>query len=285
AALFACRDDAHRTQVEAACRSHGHTTLRPTVMPPHPRLAAILLAAGFATRLYPLTLNTAKPLLEVGGVPMLTRILRQVEASGGCTTAVVVSNGRFHADFVRWQNAARPHLSLTLVDDGAMTNDERRGAIGDLALALERVPAAGGIEPDGYLVLACDNLFESDLGTLVDAFQRSGHGQLIVREVPAPVPPGKYSEVVLTGDRIASFREKPADPRCNLSAIAVYLLPRELPALLRDYLANGGNRDAPGHFLAWLATRVPLHAHRLTGRWLDIGSAEDLATAARLFPA
>jgi NDP-sugar pyrophosphorylase family protein len=103
----------------------------------------------------------------------------------------------------------------------------------------------------------------------------------VVREVPRPVPPGKYSEVMLASDGrlIARFREKPSAPESNLSAIAVYLLPRELPTLVRTYLDGGGEGDAPGHLLAWLASRTPLEALRLDGRWLDIGSPEDLARA------
>jgi dTDP-glucose pyrophosphorylase/mevalonate kinase len=278
AALFVCHDDAHRTAVEATCREHGHTTLRPTVFPSRPRLGAIFLAAGFATRLWPLTRNTAKPLLEVAGQPLLTRLVRQVEACGAEATGVVVSNGRFHSDFVRWHARLQPRLPLAIVDDGAMTNDTRLGALRDLELALRHLPCS---ELDGYLVVAGDNVFELDLGELVDRFQTTGNGQVIVREVPYPVPPAKYSEVVLDGDRVARFREKPADPQSNLSAIAVYLLPRDLPELLRGYLTSGGNADAPGHFLAWLAAKRPLVAHRLRGRWLDIGSADDLAAAAR----
>ncbi len=284
AVLFACRDDAQRDAVEASCRQHGHHTLRPTVAPPSPRLRAVFLAAGFATRLYPLTLHRAKPLLEVGGAPLLTRILRQVERAGAVEDGVVVSNARFHADFVAWAQGVGARLPLRVVDDGAMANETRLGAVRDLALALASASAhpPSALPPDGYLVLACDNFFEFDLGRLVAKFAAGGRGQLIVREVPQPVPPGKYSEVLLADDAVARFREKPQDPQSNLSAIAVYLLPRELPELVRSYLDGGGNPDAPGHLLAWLSTRLPLQATRLDGRWLDIGSAEDLAAANRL---
>ncbi len=281
AVLFACRDDAHRHQLDAACRARGHTTLQPTVQAPTPRLRAIFLAAGFATRLYPLTLQRAKPLLEVGGQPMLTRILRQVEQAGGVEDGVVVANGRFHADFVTWANRVQPRLPLTIVNDGALTNETRLGAVRDLALALEATPPTN-LAPDGYLVLACDNVFDFDLGRLVERFATTNSAQLIVREVPAPVPANKYSEVLLADDRVVRFREKPSDPQSNLSAIAIYLLPRELPTLVRTYLATGGNPDAPGHLLAWLSTRMPLTATRLDGRWLDIGSADDLAAANQL---
>lgn len=279
AVLYACRDAAHREQLAAACHAHGHTTLAPTVAAPGPRLHAVFLAAGFATRLYPLTLHRAKPLLDVGGQPLMTRILRQVEHAGSVEGGTVVANARFHADFVAWAERVPTRLPLQVVDDGAVSNETRLGAIADLQLALQRAATAGPV--DGWLVLACDNLFEFDLGRLVARFAEQRHGQLIVRQVPAPVPPSKYSEVVLRGDAVASFREKPADPRSDLSAIAIYLLPAELPELVRTYLAQGGNPDAPGHLLAWLAQRLPLQATRLDGRWFDIGSADDLAAANR----
>ena len=272
AVLYACRDDAHRARIDAACRELGHATLAPTVAAPESRLRAVFLAAGFATRLYPLTKDKAKPLLEIGGAPMMSRILRQVEACGGVADGVVVANGRFHADFTAWARGVAPGFPVTIANDGAMTNETRLGAIRDLALALDAAPARDDI--DGYLVLACDNLFEFDLRRIASRFAGSGRGQLIVREVPTPVPGGKYSEVVLdaSGTRVRRFREKPASPESNLSAIAVYLLPRELPALVREYLARGGNPDAPGHFIAWLSERTPLEATRLDGRWIDIGT-------------
>jgi len=275
--LMACRDGAHLAEVEQACRDAGRETLRPRVAPPAPQLRAVFLAAGFATRLYPLTEKQAKPLLEVNGKPMLTRIVAQVVKTGAVTDGVVVTNGKFHADFVAWEQSERAPLPVTVVNDGALTNETRLGAIRDLALALEQMPPTDGV--DGYLVMACDNLFDFDLSQLVERFRRTAAGQLIVRQVPSPVPPGRYSEVLLDGDRVARFREKPQQPESDLSAIAVYVLPSELPSLVRAYLAEDSNPDAPGHFLAWLSQRLPLEATPLTGRWLDIGSVEDLEKA------
>ncbi len=279
--LMVCRDEAHLRDVEQRCRAAGRETLRPEVEAPAPQLRAVFLAAGFATRLYPLTEKQAKPLLEVAGKPMLTRILSQVARTGAVVDGVVVTNGKFYDDFVRWERSPRAPLPVTVVNDGAMTNETRLGAIRDLALALEEMPPAEGI--DGFLVMACDNLFDFDLGELVERFRHGSAGQLVVRTVPAPVPPGRYSEVLLEGRRVARFREKPQEPESDLSAIAVYLLPPELPTLVRDYLADDQNPDAPGHFLAWLSQRLPLEATPLTGRWLDIGSVEDLERAQTAF--
>ena len=279
--LMVCRDADHLADVEQRCRAAGRETMRPQVAPASPQLRAVFLAAGFATRLYPLTEKQAKPLLEVNGKPMLTRIVAQVARTGAVADGVVVTNGKFHADFVAWERSARAPLPVTVVNDGAQTNDTRLGAIRDLALALERMPPADGV--DGYLVMACDNLFDFDLAQLVERFARGGAGQLIVRQVPSPVPPGRYSEVMLDGDRVSRFREKPQQPESDLSAIAVYVLPPELPSLVRAYLSEDSNPDAPGHFLAWLSQRLPLEATPLTGRWLDIGSVEDLEKAQTAF--
>ncbi|MCR9246857.1 MAG: sugar phosphate nucleotidyltransferase [bacterium] len=286
AVLFACRDETHREAIEAACRDRGHETLRPTVQAPKPRLQAVFLAAGFATRLYPLTENCAKPLLEVGGRPMLSRIVEQVQRTDAVERGVVVANGRFHADFERWHAQSGTRLPLATVNDGARTNETRLGAVRDLALGLEALARDADPDhpsPDGYLVLACDNLFDFDLSRLVDRFGANGKGQLIVRQVPSPVPPGRYSEVMLRGTSVERFREKPADPESDLSAIAVYLLPPNLPTLIRDYLDAGGNPDAPGFLLAWLSERIALEATRLDGEWLDIGSTEDLERARRAY--
>jgi glucose-1-phosphate thymidylyltransferase len=281
AVLFGCRDEAHRAEIELACQQAGHETLRPTVHCALPRLRAVFLAAGFATRLYPLTEKQAKPLLQVGGKPMLTRIVDQVVRTGSIMDAVVVANGRFHDHFVEWEQGDRAPLPIHLVNDGAMSNDTRLGAIRDLALGLDQSVSAS--KPDGYLVLACDNLFSFDLSKIVDRFRASGCGQLIVRQVPSPVPPGRYSEVMLDGEKVRRFREKPQNPESDLSAIAVYVLPPQLPELVQEYLQAGENPDAPGHFLAWLSARMPLEATRLTGDWLDIGSVEDLEKAQTTF--
>ncbi len=246
------------------------------------KLHAVFLAAGFATRLYPLTRDRAKPLLEVGGEAMLSRLVRQVRACDAVAGGTVVTNARFHANFVAWREALAGDWPLEIVDDGARTNESRLGAIRDLALALD---ACAGSGVDGYLVMACDNLLDLDLAPLVEAFGASGRGQLLVRQVPEPIPAGRYSEVVLEGRRVRSFREKPIDPRSNLSAIAVYLLPGHLPQLVRRYLEAGGDGDAPGHFLAWLSAIEPLEATPLAGRWFDIGSAADLERARAQFAA
>lgn len=277
AVLFVCRSATHLAELETVLRSRNLSVLVPEIALPKPRLRAVFLAAGFGTRLYPLTLNTAKPLLEIGGKPMMTRIVDQVLALNP-VDAVVVSNARFYSDFLDWKEAYRPQVALKVVNDGTSTNETRLGAIADLQLALNSMPARDDV--DAIVVTACDNLFGHPLGGLVSRFAASGRGQLLVREIPEPVPPNKYSEVTLAENgQVVSFREKPADPRSNLSAIAFYILPPTLPDLIATYLSEGNNSDAPGYFIAWLSRRMQLDAERLRGVFVDIGSKEDLEKA------
>ena len=239
-------------------------------------LRAVFLAAGFATRLYPLTKTCAKPLLEVGGEPMLTRLLRQVEATGRVRDVTVVTNGKFHADFVQWSEEVESSLPIRLVDDGVTDDTRNLGAIADLDLALQSME---GEAPSGWFVAAGDNLLDFELGGVFERFDRTGHAQLLTRRVPEPIPPKRYNEITLDGERVTAFREKPADPQTNLAAIAVYVLPPDLPRLVTDYLAEGGHPDAPGYLMEWLVTRTSVAASPLPGGWFDIGNAEDLAAA------
>ena len=242
----------------------------------NPDLRAVFLAAGFATRLYPLTRTCAKPLLEVGGEPMLTRLLRQVEATGRVRDVTVVTNGKFHADFVRWSEEVESPLPIRLVDDGVVDDTQNLGAIADLDLALRTME---GEAPNGWFVAAGDNLLDFELDGVLERFGRSGRAQLLTRRVPEPIPAKRYNELTVDGERVVTFREKPEDPQTNLAAIAVYVLPPDLPELVAAYLVAGGHPDAPGYLMEWLVTQTDVEASPLPGGWFDIGNAEDLAAA------
>ncbi len=245
-------------------------------------LRGVILAAGFATRMYPLTKTVAKPLLEIGGEPLATRLVRQIEATGSVSEIVVVTNGRFADDFGAWRDELVAHsttrLPMTLVDNGVTRDDEHRGALADLALALDS-PSRGNAT--GHLVVAGDNLLTFDLAPYATRFAAHDEPLLLLRSLDKPYPPNRYSDVTIDAQGIVtSFREKPDDPR-GLSAIAVYFLPQNLRALLDSYLTEGGNRDAPGHFLAWLAQHQTVRAEPFAGGWYDIGNLEQLAEARR----
>jgi glucose-1-phosphate thymidylyltransferase len=239
-------------------------------------MKAYVLAAGFATRMYPLTRDVAKPLLVVGGSPILSHILVRIERVPDLSEVVVVGNHRFAEALKDWSSTLSCPVPVRILDDGANEVEERLGALGDLAFALKQVPNG----EEDLLVVAGDNLLDFELSPYYRAFQDEGSPLLITRRVELDGGPSPYNEVELDEKGcVRVFQEKPPNPSSPLSAMAVYFLTAESSSLLQDYLGAGGNPDAPGHFIAWLVSQRRVVARPLSGRWFDIGSLESLQEA------
>lgn len=235
----------------------------------------IVLAAGYATRLYPLTRDRPKPLLEIGDRPLLSHTLGRVLALGEIDEIVVVCNARFAADFETWRDGLDLAVPLHLVNDGSTEPENRLGANVDLALGLREANTGRD-----SLVVAGDNLIGFDLAEPRDRFRESGCPTLIVRQVENETGPSRYNDVELDADgRVTSFREKPARRRSPLAAVAVYFYPPEVSVWLTRYLEGGGNPDSPGHFVAWLVEQTPVVGAPLRGSWFDIGNLATLEEA------
>ena len=245
-------------------------------------MKALVLAAGYATRLYPLTLNQPKPLLPVGGRPILERLLERLAPTPELEGVYVVTNAKFAGHFREWAagyQPPRPGLAPTIVDDGSTDDANKLGAIGDLGLVLERERL-----DEDLIVAAGDNLFSEDLG----GFGRFGAEKqapvLAVYDVGDLEAIKKYSSISVDGDgRITFFEEKPQRPTSTLAGIALYYYPRSALALIRLYLAEGNNADQPGRLVEWLYKRTPVYTWPVPGRWYDIGSRETLDDADRVF--
>lgn len=245
-------------------------------------MKAFVLAAGYATRMYPLTRDRPKPLLDVGGAPILDHILSRVFELDDLEEVVVVGNARFAPAFDAWARALAPPIPVRLLEDGSTCAADRLGAVGDLAFALREVP----VEGDDWLVAAGDNLLAFDLRPLQRAFREAGHPLLALRRVEREAGPSRYNEVTLgDGGRVTRFREKPPDPAGDLAAIALYFFTPDVAPRVGRYLAEGGNPDAPGHFIAWLVRERPVFAAPFAGDWFDIGSLETLEEARARFGA
>ena len=238
----------------------------------------IILAAGYATRLYPLTQNTPKPLLPVGGRPMLEHVLDSSEAIGGIDHTYIVTNDKFAGHFEDWRRT-QPHRTCTVVNDGTTSNEDRLGAIGDLHWVIEQ----HGIDDD-LLVIAGDNLFTGDLSGFGARCRETQTPVLGVYDVGSLEEATKYGVVAVndTG-QISSFEEKPAHPQSTLIGIALYYYPRAVLAEIRRYIAEGNNPDQPGRLIQWLYPQQPVHTWTVPGNWLDIGSKETLEAADALF--
>ena len=220
---------------------------------------ALLLAAGYATRLRPLTADFPKPLLPVGGRPLIDYLVDRLVETGAFDRLVLVTNARFYDHFLAWSRS-RPGPGITVVSDGTATNETRLGAVADMAYTLGR-PECAGLDQADLLVAACDNLLAFSFDRLMDFYRRAGNPVACVHEECTAERLCHVGVVTLDGRGcIADMEEKPARPKSNLATCPVYLYPPRVLAMIPRYLAEGGNPDAPGHFLAWLVNQTPVSA-------------------------
>jgi glucose-1-phosphate thymidylyltransferase len=233
---------------------------------------AIILAAGYATRLRPLTDTWAKELLPVGGRPIIDRIVDALAAVDEIDSVHVVTNAHKAAGFHAW---AEGH-DVTVHDDGTTSNEDRLGAVGDMQFVIDRA----GLDDD-LLVIAGDNLFEFSLPEFVSFWQGKGRASAVaVRDVGSLELAAQYGIVALADDaRVTDFVEKPADPPSTLAATATYLFHREHAALIRSYLDAEHSADQPGRFVAWLQHHEPVYGWVFDSTWYDIGNYEQLLEA------
>lgn len=242
------------------------------------RMNVIILAAGYATRLYPLTLTKAKPLLEVAGKPMMEWVLDHLAPVKGIETVYVVTNRKFAADFEEWAESFRkiqPDRKFVIIDDGSTNDADKLGAIGDINLVIERE----GLEKDDLLVVAGDNLFSESLEGFVE-FSRKHEAVVATFDVGDLEAIKKYNNLTLGSDgRVVAFEEKPANPTGTITAIALYYYSKATVPLVKTYIQEGNNPDQPGRFVQWLYTRIPVITYPCPGEWLDIGSRETLDEA------
>jgi glucose-1-phosphate thymidylyltransferase len=237
-------------------------------------MKALILAAGYATRLYPLTQTVAKPLLPLAERPMLDYLLDRIREVGEITAVHVVTNHKFAESFEAW---ARDHEGVVVHDDGTTSDDDRLGAIGDIAFVVRAARLAG----DDLLVVAGDNLFDFSLADFVSWWKTKGEASaVVVYDVGDLELVKRYSSVGVDAEgRLMGFTEKPERPTSSLVATATYIYHREHVPLLRRYLDEGNPPDQPGLFIAWLVPRVPVDGYTVRGDWRDIGDAQQLLEA------
>ena len=235
-------------------------------------MKALILAAGYATRLRPLTETWAKELLPLGGRPIIDRILDNVSHIAAIDEVHVVTNSRKAPAFHEWARGR----DVTVHDDGTTSNDDRLGAIGDMQFVVDRI---GG--DDDLLVIAGDNLFDFQLTDLVSFWRTKGIASAVaVRDVGSLDLARQYGIVALDADaRIRSFIEKPENPDTTLAATATYLYHREHVPLIRTFLDSVPGADQPGRLVAWLHQREPVYGWVFDEPWFDIGNHEQLLEA------
>ena len=242
----------------------------------------IILAAGYATRLYPLTLTVPKPLLPVAGQPMIEYVLDNLAPISGIDRVYVVTNAKFASHFQKWSDEYRAHksqLNFTIVNDGSTDGTNKLGAIGDIHFVLK----TQNVEDD-IIVVAGDNLFSERLSDFGRFCREKNAPVLGVYDVGDLEQIKKYNSISIdqTG-RITFFEEKPKNPTSTITGIALYYYPKATLPLIQQYIADGNNPDQPGRLIQWIYPRQPVYTWKVPGLWYDIGSKETLEEANRIF--
>jgi len=245
-------------------------------------MKVIILAAGYATRLYPLTLAQPKPLLPVAGKPMIEYVLDTLAPIGGVDRIYVVTNAKFASHFQQWADrypASNPKWDFTIVNDGSTDDTNKLGALGDLHLVITREHFE-----DDIIVVAGDNLFSEKLTDFGRYCREKRAPVLAVYDVGALEEVKKYNAISLDGEgRITFFEEKPANPSSTLTGIALYFYPKSSLALIKQYIAERNNPDQPGRLIQWAYPRPPVYTWKVPGLWFDTGSRASLEDANRIF--
>ncbi len=249
-------------------------------------MKAIVLAAGYATRMYPLTKDRPKPLLPVGSKRVLDYLLERLATVPELDTVFVVTNSRFYPHFVRWRDEVRhtrdwPWRHLEIVDDGTWDNETRLGAIGDIHFVIR----SNDLD-DELIISSGDNIFPFDFSEPFAFFRQVGADTVTIRTIDDLdfLRRTGVVEVDASG-RVIGFQEKPKEPKSKYACPTLYFLRRETVPLVGRYLDEGNDKDAPGNLVAWLHKVVPVYAWHFDGELLDIGHLDSYAYACKVMEA
>lgn len=238
-------------------------------------MQCILLAAGYATRLYPLTKNLPKALLKLGDETIIDMITDKIFEVPEVENVYVVTNARFYGVFCDWANNHLQSGRITVLNDGTTDNSNRLGAIGDLRFVIDSEKI-----DDEILVMASDNIFGFSLNDFVGAYKEKSADMICAHPI-ADENDLHSMGVILTdeNDKVTDFEEKPQNPKSNLGVPPFYLYKKDTVPLIAEYLDTGNNPDAPGNFIPWLIGRKDVYAYKFDAVRIDIGTPESYKDA------
>lgn len=247
-------------------------------------MIALIPAAGYATRLYPLTKDRPKALLEVKNQFILSHIFHKIEELEDVKKIVIVTNSNFHKKLSDWMDGYRPFIPTRVLDDGTTSNENRLGAIGDKVFAIEHEKIN-----DDILDISADNLFSFSLKGMHEYFKKKNAPVIALYDVGSKEEAKKMGIVEIdAGKKIIGFQEKPSEPRSTLASIGIYMYPKSVIPLFENYLAEGNKPDNPGYFIEWLHKKTPVFGYSFKEtpehKWFDIGSFDALEQAQKEFP-
>lgn len=240
-------------------------------------MKCLILAAGYATRLYPLTENFPKPLLKVGEKTILDWLVDDIASTGFVDGFVVISNHKFTQHFEEW--AKTKNVPVTVVDDGTSTNETRLGAVRDIQFALDTLD----INED-VLVIAGDNVLDFSFAGFISYAKEKGTSCVMCHEENELVKQRKTAIICFDEQGlITSYEEKPQQPKGNHAVPPFYYYRAEDVKRIPEALADGCSVDAPGSFAAWLSQKTDVHAWVMPGKRYDIGNLESYESVQKTY--
>ncbi|MCI8630280.1 MAG: nucleotidyltransferase family protein [Firmicutes bacterium] len=242
-------------------------------------MKAIILAAGYATRLYPLTINKPKALLTINEKPIINYIVEQINTIDVVDEIYVVTNHKFIDSFADWQNEIESRAKITVLDDGTTSEQDRKGAIGDIAFVIQKMNIN-----DELLVVAGDNFFTYPLKNYYDFYKQKDKDCVCVKVWNDEKTLRNFGIALLDqNNKVLDIEEKPENPKSNTVVFAMYLYQKDTIPLFEKYLSQGNNPDAPGNFPAWLYKQKEVYAYTFKGECYDIGTPESYQEVQALF--
>jgi glucose-1-phosphate thymidylyltransferase len=238
-------------------------------------MKALILAAGYGTRLASVIKDIPKPLIPVGNRPLIDYVVDKLQNIKSLTEILVVSNNKFTPHFQKWA-ASRGGLPIRVVNDGTNTPQERLGSVGDIRFVWQKESSL-----QDWLIIGGDNLFDQDMSVFMDFSMAKTPAVTIgvfdINDIGAATKFGVLG--VDKNQKVTSFQEKPKDPVSSLIAMCVYYFPKQTIGFLAEYLRESDAVDAAGSYIKWLSEKKNVYGFQFSGKWYDIGSIESLEEA------
>ncbi len=239
----------------------------------------IILAAGYATRLYPLTKDKPKPLLEIGGKPILDHIIKKIEKIEEVDEVFIVTNAKFSGHFQGWLTEFKSQKKIKIINDQTTSNEARLGSLGDVNFVIDQENIK-----ESVLIVAGDNLFEFSLKEFVESHKKHNKSAVALYDVQDKEL-AKHYGIVAVGDggKMIEFEEKPSEPKSTLASTGVYIYPPHVLPMLQEFVKKYKNSDKAGNFLEWLHKKEHVYCYITKEKWFDIGTLDQLEKAKEEF--
>jgi glucose-1-phosphate thymidylyltransferase len=244
-------------------------------------MKVLILAAGYGTRLYAITKDKPKALLDINGRPLIEYVLDKIKGLNGLNEVILVTNEKFYTIFQDWAKSLKDFpYPIKIINDGTKSPEDRLGSIGDIDFVLKKYPIK-----DDVFVLGSDNLFDYSLADYVRFAQNQPEAVSIgLYDIHNKEEAKKFGVVAVDQNRkVTSFEEKPSEPKSTLVSMCSYYLPVKTLGLIRQYLDESKKSDTSGDYVRWLYQKNNVFGFKFDGKWYDIGSVESYHEAQSKF--